>query len=131
MSRIKLTINERILIHLIRYSGFEDEIEVPVDISQVGIADAIGIRWNNVPRAMRELKEKNMVVEKLLHIKGMKRRRKAYFLTDSGKNEGYKLRNYLQDQKITMRFPDGREADIKTKDAGNYLDKKKDMAEYT
>ena len=66
MNRIKLTINERILIHLIGYSGFEDEIEVPVDISQVGIADAIGIRWNNVPRAMRELKDKNMVVEKLL-----------------------------------------------------------------
>ena len=77
-------VQERILLHLLDYSDFKSSIEVPFALSQMGIANAVAIARSNVPRAISGLKEQGILVERQAHVKGVSRKRKAYFLTDSG-----------------------------------------------
>ena len=77
-------VQERILLHLLDYSDFKDSIEVPFALSQMGIANAVAIARSNVPRAIAGLKDQGILVERQAHVKGVSRKRKAYFLTDSG-----------------------------------------------
>ena len=82
--KAKPGVQERILLHLLDYSGFKDSIEVPFALSQMGIANAVAIARSNVPRAIAGLKDQGILVERQAHVKGVSRKRKAYFLTDSG-----------------------------------------------
>ena len=77
-------VQERILLHLLDYSDFKSSIEVPFALSQMGIANAVAIARSNVPRAISGLKDQGILVERQAHVKGVSRKRKAYFLTDSG-----------------------------------------------
>ncbi len=82
--RAKPGVQERILLHLLDYSDYKDSIEVPFALSQMGIANAVAIARSNVPRAIAGLKDQGILVERQAHVKGVSRKRKAYFLTDSG-----------------------------------------------
>jgi len=77
-------VQERILLHLLDYSDYKDSIEVPFALSQMGIANAVAIARSNVPRAIAGLKDQGILVERQAHVKGVSRKRKAYFLTDTG-----------------------------------------------
>lgn len=83
-SQPKPGVQERILLHLLDYSDFKSSIEVPFALSQMGIANAVAIARSNVPRAISGLKDQGILVERQAHVKGVSRKRKAYFLTDSG-----------------------------------------------
>ena len=74
-----LPVDKRILLHIMEYTRFESQFEVPFAISQEGIANAIGIRRDNVPRAMKELKSSGLVVERVARVEGVYRKRKVYF----------------------------------------------------
>lgn len=109
MSNAKPGVQERILLHLLDYSDYKNSVEVPFSLSQMGIANAVAIARSNVPRAIAGLKEQGLLIERQAHVKGVSRKRKAYFLTDSGKNlaedtwtelRSYKLRCILEDGKI-------------------------------
>ncbi|MCH1540910.1 MAG: tetratricopeptide repeat protein [Candidatus Poseidonia sp.] len=50
----------------------------------MGIANAVAIARSNVPRAIAGLKDQGVLIERQAHVKGVSRKRKAYFLTDSG-----------------------------------------------
>ena len=84
MSHPKPGVHERILLHLRDYSDFSDSVEVPFALSQMGIANAVSIARSNVPRAIAGLKDQGLLIEKQAHVSGVSRKRKAYFLTDSG-----------------------------------------------
>jgi DNA-binding PadR family transcriptional regulator len=58
---------------------------------QEGIAYSIGIYRTHVPLYLRKLVEEGFVEERLAHIKGVKRRRKVYLLTEKGKEYVSKL----------------------------------------
>ena len=77
-------VQERILLHLRDYSDFSDAVEVPFSLSQMGIANAVAIARSNVPRAIAGLKDQGLLIERQAHVTGVSRKRKAYFLTDSG-----------------------------------------------
>ena len=80
-----LTVEKRILLHLHKYSHtYQDAWEVPNAMSQEGISEALEILLNNVSRAVKDLKTEGKVTERLAHIKGGRRKRRAYFLTEEG-----------------------------------------------
>ncbi len=81
---ISIPVEKRIILHIMEYSKYETQFEVPFAISQEGIAQAIGIRRDNIPRAMKELKVSGLVNEKVARVAGVYRRRKVYFLTEQG-----------------------------------------------
>ena len=77
-------VQERIMLHLRDYADYTDSVEVPFALSQMGIANAVAIARSNVPRAIAGLKDANHLIERQAHVAGVSRKRKAYFLTDSG-----------------------------------------------
>ena len=79
-------VQERILLHLSDFGDFMNSVEVPFALSQMGIANAVAIARSNVPRAIAGLKDQGLLVERQAHVQGVSRKRKAYFLTDSGMN---------------------------------------------
>ena len=79
-------VQERILLHLLDYSDYKASVEVPFALSQMGIANAVSIARSNVPRAISGLKDQGLLVERQAHVKGVSRKRKAYFLTEPGMN---------------------------------------------
>ena len=84
MAVAKPGVQERILLHLRDYGDYSDKVEVPFALSQMGIANAVAIARSNVPRAIAGLKDQGLLVERQTHVTGVTRKRKAYFLTDSG-----------------------------------------------
>lgn len=106
MTKHHLTTNERILLHLLENYKATNRREAPLEITQRGIADAVNIRWNHVPRAMNRLKKEGYVVDKLSHIGGKTRRQKAYFLTEEGMLTARNLREKVMGWEIFLKKAD-------------------------
>lgn len=103
-----LTVKERILLHLFDYQRFSDAYDVPADVSQNGIALAAGIRVHHVAQYVKPLIADGRVEEKTAHILKSARKRKAYFLTGSGRTAAAQLREALLREDVAFRSADGR-----------------------
>ena len=114
---LKITATEKILLHLHKFDRFKDQIEVPPAQTQEGIAKAIGIVQRSVSTIVRKLSEEDLVYEKVTHIQGRNRRKKAYFLTDAGKKGVQTFKKHLEmsqyidfaDQAPQLKYFFGRE----------------------
>ncbi len=100
-------VQERILLHLLDYSDYKSSVEVPFSLSQMGIANAVAIARSNVPRAIAGLKDQGLLIERQAHVKGVSRKRKAYFLTDSGMNIAEETWNELRNFQLRCILEDG------------------------
>lgn len=97
-----LTVGERILLHLARFSKFQENYDVPPDVSQDGIASALRISRAHAAIELKKLKENSEVNERLAHIKGGKSRRKVYFLTPDGEERARQVREYAEKEGIEI-----------------------------
>lgn len=104
---IRLTVNERVLIHLDRFHRFEDEWEVPADVSQKGIADAVGIRRNEVPRAVKALEKQKLLTSRSARVRGYSRSIKVYFLTPEGAQKAHNIRDHVGSLDVHLKDEDG------------------------
>ena len=107
LSTQTLPVDKRILLHIMEYSRFENQFEVPFAISQEGIAIAIGIRRDNVPRAMKDLRTAGLVTEKVARVEGVYRKRKIYFLTNQGLRTIQELKTKILSDEVLLKFEDG------------------------
>ncbi|MEE9150977.1 MAG: tetratricopeptide repeat protein [Thermoplasmata archaeon] len=114
-SKPHLTVQEKILLHLLERAKYEDMFEVPYSLTQDGIAEVVLVRRSYVSSATRELIEKGLAAEKLSHVKDEARRRKAYFLTIEGKAEAEKLCSQVKEIKVVLRDEEG-EKEVKLGD---------------
>jgi DNA-binding PadR family transcriptional regulator len=110
-----LSVNERILIHLRDFRG-DPETSSTIEQTQEGIARAVGMRVNHVPRATKKLIEDGYIEDLLVHIGGLKRKRRAYFLTDSGAKIANDLLDKLRTQEVLFRDNTGKESTMKIDD---------------
>jgi len=108
MPNTKPGVQERILLHLLDYSDYKNSVEVPFSLSQMGIANAVAIARSNVPRAIAGLKDQGLLVERQAHVKGVSRKRKAYFLTESGKTLAEDTWNELRSFALRCILTDGK-----------------------
>ena len=104
-----LSVNERILIHLRDYSMDPVNEGAAMNQTQEGIGESIGIRINHVPRATKKLLDDKYADEVLVHIGGLKRKRKAFYLTKSGLEIADKLLAKLRVQRVLYRNSKGNE----------------------
>ena len=111
-----LSVNERILIHLKDYSPDPESDGAAMGQTQEGIGEGVGIRVNHVPRATKTLLEDGYIGEALVHVGGLKRKRKAFFLTARGAEIAADLTANLKGQKILFRSDSGTESSIALKD---------------
>ncbi len=87
-----LTIQERILLHLSAFTHARDAYTVPREVTQAGIAAALGIRVAHASREVRKLVESKLADERGAAVQGARRHQKAYFLSPPGVQAAVKLK---------------------------------------
>ncbi|MCI0497585.1 MAG: tetratricopeptide repeat protein, partial [Thermoplasmata archaeon] len=90
-----ITVKDKILLHLMDFSperflshdweSHEQIIEsMPIELTQEGIAKAVGIKWTHVSRALKEFEMHGIMISKKANIEGVDKRRNIYFLNMRG-----------------------------------------------
>lgn len=97
-----LTVSERILLHISQHQKLKDSYDVPFDVSQDGIAQALVISRAHAAVELKKLKESGEVFERLAHIKRGKNKRKVYFLSPSGEEKATSIRQYAHSEGIDI-----------------------------
>lgn len=105
---VRLTNEEKVMLHLMAYHRYRDATEAPTEVTQEGMRKSLGITQSHVSYAVKSLKERGDVEEVLSHVKGVKRRRKAYWLTRSGYSRGKGLHERLASTKVMIINKEGR-----------------------
>ena len=123
-SSFRLTVQERIILHLNEFSKYVEHIEVPFDLTQEGIADAVGVVRSAIPRAMKKLITKNSINEKLAHVKGLSRRRKVYYLTTEGIMNAIDIKEKLFNMDIQVMISEDHLIPCKVKEVNDKVNKK-------
>ena len=101
----RYTVEEWILVHLLRFTRFAGDFEVPWGMTQYGIAEAVGTGQDHVSRAVRRLVQKGHVTEAKSRVEGVSERRKVYFLTNGGRAAAEELARRAEDGRV--RLADG------------------------
>ena len=99
---MKLTIPEKILIHLYHFRKYNDRYDYPFDMTQQGIAKSIGISVTHVPRNMKKLEEEGFVEIKKGHVQGKKKRVTIYLLTSAGIMKAKELVQKIENKEIKI-----------------------------
>jgi len=95
-----LTVRDRILGHLASFSANEQDHQVPVGVTQEGIAKAVGIAQRHLIQNIRPMISEGLVVEHSSYALGGKQHRKVYFLTIKGRTAA---------KWVQAKSPDGRQ----------------------
>jgi len=101
--------NERVLLHLVELERYRDEPEVPMAASQEGIARALGTQVHNASRALASLEAEGLVFDRLAHVRGAPKRRRAYFLTDMGRRATDNIKADVLKRKVLIEGEGGTE----------------------
>lgn len=89
---MRLTVKDRFLLHLLPYVKFNEALEVPLAVTQEGVADACWFSQRHLHQYVHPLVREGLVHERRAHVKGVRQRRKVYGLTDSGRLVARRLR---------------------------------------
>jgi tetratricopeptide (TPR) repeat protein len=111
--KFNLTIEDKVLLHLLKYFNLREDYEQPVELTQPGIAQAVEIRRSHASYVLKSLKEKVLVTERVAHVKDLTRKRKVYFLTDNGNCHSRTLKEYLYERTINLKESTGELKGIK------------------
>jgi len=99
----RLTIGERIVLHLSRYDLLNDDpYNIPWDLTQDGIAASLRISRAHSSIELKKLREADKVEERQTHIKGGKIKRKSYTLTPSGREDAKRLMEFAEKEGIDI-----------------------------
>jgi len=98
------TIRERILLHLSRFKMVNEEevYNLPFDLTQDGIAAALGISRAHSSLELKKLRAAGKVRENQVHVIGSGIRRKVYYLEPDGKTEAEYVRKKLEDAGVSI-----------------------------
>ena len=105
--KISITIDNKILLHILAVGHPDESGEIPITLTQSGIAKAISTPLGSVSRALKKLIDSGFLVEKLYHIKGKKRRMTSYFLTLKGEEIILKFNEELSAKVIKVKDENG------------------------
>jgi DNA-binding PadR family transcriptional regulator len=122
--KIHITVKEKILIHLLSYSKYKEEVEVPVQVSQEGMAKAVGVRRSHIASALKDLKDSGHIEEKKARVIGEKRRKNAYFLTHEGQADALRLKKAVLEKKILLKAEDGTVKEIEIPRLKDHIEEK-------
>lgn len=78
---------DRILVHLANFSRHMKDHQVPFEVTQRGIAEAVGIRDRHLVQNIRPMIVEGLVMERSSYAIGGRQHRKVYFLTTKGEAE--------------------------------------------
>ena len=99
---VQLTVEEKICLHLLENNHLRSQYIMPETVSQNGIAESVGVQRGHASVALISLKSKGLIEEKVNRVEGSSRRKKVYFLTDSGREEGSKIRRHVEESTVPV-----------------------------
>ena len=102
MARLVISQNERILLHLAEFDRHRDDPGVPLAVSQEGIAQRLDTQVHNASRALASLEAEGLVFDRLAHVRGAPKRRRAYFLSDRGRAAAHTIRSDIGKRKLML-----------------------------
>lgn len=108
LSGSRLTVSDRILLHLFEQPSEPSEYEVRPEASGRGLAKAVGILPKHIAQNVRPLIAQGFVIERVVRVRGGRKRSKAYFLTPSARRGAARLRGDLHSLPVVIEAPDGR-----------------------
>ncbi len=97
--RRQLTVKERVLLHLHDRRMIENAWDAPIEHSQSGVSNAVGVHRRHLPRTMRRLEDSALINIELRHVKNIKRKVQVYSLT----NKGQKMASDLLENILTWQ----------------------------
>lgn len=101
------SVMDRIVLHLLDFKSYEGEIDGTMDLTQIGIADAVGIKRGNVVQSIRPLITEGYVECHKVHVPGIKIKRTNYYLTCQGYGEAKTIKEKLGKANIEMMDREG------------------------
>ncbi|HEX7392941.1 MAG TPA: tetratricopeptide repeat protein [Thermoplasmata archaeon] len=116
MARLAMSQNERLLLHLWEMDKYRDEPEVPLAASQEGIAQVLQVQVHNASRALSSLQAEGLVSDRLTHVRGAPRRRRAYSLTDKGRSAAQAIKSDVMKRAVALES-DGKVQEMTVEDA--------------
>jgi len=119
----RITVNEKILVHLIEYTRYQEKHEVPSEITQQGIAETVSARRSHVSMALSTLRERQMVEERTVRVIDEARRKKAYFLTPKGYNASKEIVKKFESRMVRIDGLEGKKF-VKISDLPQVLEEK-------
>src|SRR6266571_174955 len=103
-----LTVRDRILLHLATFELYETDHWSPTQVSQKGIAKAVGILQRHVPQYVRPMITVGLVEEHSSYIQGGKQHQKVYFLTSKGREAAGWMHDNPKNRPNQEFGPDGK-----------------------
>jgi hypothetical protein len=122
--KVRVTVKEKILIHLLGFSKYRDEFEVPVKVTQEGMAKVIGVRRSHIASALKDLKTSELVYDNKTRIEGQERRKNAYFLTPQGEIEAHRIKESVNGKTIQVKDEEGNLKELKISELPEILERK-------
>ncbi len=105
----RLTVGERIRLHLSTFSQRREAFVCPPEVSQRGIADAAGVSRAHAALELKKLRESGDVDERVAHVEGAATRRKVYFLSPRGERETRAVVDHAAGRRVRLRDIRGEE----------------------
>lgn len=97
---MKLTIGERIALHLYGFRSYREEFVVPRSVTQDGIGLELGISRAHAAIELKRMLGTGMAETRLAHVKGLGTRRATYFLSPKGEEDARSLIDLLETEGI-------------------------------
>ena len=102
-----VTVGERVIVHLSGFLRHADAYECPAEMTQDGIAEALGISRAHVALELKRLRTAGRVQERMAHVAAAKVRRKVYALTPSGQEIARRMREHARLRTVILSSRDG------------------------
>ncbi len=119
-----ISVEKRILLHLLNHHSSKLRFEAPIDLTQNGIAQAVGTSQSHTSRSIKKLVKKRLVGERIGRVKLGKRKQSYYCITEGGKGQARELKKELSNLEITLKHPASPSRMMKLKDIIPYLGEK-------
>ncbi len=122
-----LMTEQRVLLHIHRYVGKKSEWEAPYEVSQAGISGALHLPQSTISRTLKSLKSRGLIEDRVMYIRGEKRKKSAYFLTPQGFHEAERTLEELKSEPVKLKS-DGDVRDVTMEEAVNIIKKEKGVS---
>ena len=100
----RITIQDRILL-LLRDNGmYPDSYIVSEVLTQAGMSKKLGIRQNNLSRALRDLESRGLIKHRTARVRNQGRKKRAYHLTDMGEKAARDLEDSILNSRGVARI---------------------------
>jgi tetratricopeptide (TPR) repeat protein len=120
-----ISVEKRILLHLLEFNTPKYEFEVPDTLTQAGIAEAVDANKSYVSVPINNYVKEGKIKECTGRVNHRKRKQKYYILTKKGKKFTKKIRSELFNIEITVKESDDIITVKPLKEITNYLNGQK------